>query len=119
MKTTDMSRAALFTVIVIAVLLFVVGCATSHSSSFPVLGPAFNGNIQAIDRTAHRLTIAPLKQSPAVVFHWNNDSKFWANGLRIEPRQLQTGDLVRIHYLPDSEPKTVQHLYLQTHRTIH
>ena len=119
MKTTDINRAALFTTIAIVALLSVVGCATSYPSSHPVHGPAFNGNIQAIDTATHRLTVAPVKESPAVVFLWNGNSKFWANGLRVEPRQLQAGDLVRIHYTPDSEPKMIQHLYLETHRTIH
>jgi len=100
-------------------LVFGGGCAGPRTSSDPAHGPTFNGTVQSIDLADRRLTVAPLKVSPAVVFLWNHDSKFWVNGVRIEPRQLQAGDVVRIHYFPDAEPKTVQHLYLQTHRTIH
>ena len=119
MKTNRIQGSAHFVAIGIAVLLLAGGCAATHNASNPVHGPTFNGTVQGVDIATYRLTIAPLKESPPVIFLWNQDSKFWATGLRIEPRQLQTGDLVRIHFIPDSEPKTVQHLYLQTHRTIH
>jgi hypothetical protein len=82
-------------------------------------GPTFNGTIQSSDIEAHRLTVAPLKPGEAIVFTWDERSRFWANGLRVEPTFLQARDTVRIHYQTNSGHWTVQHLYLQTHRTVH
>jgi hypothetical protein len=99
-------------------LLVSAGCAGPRDST-PVHGPTFNGAVQSVDNVNHRLTIAPLKAAPPVVFLWNDESRFWANGLRIEPTRLESGDVVRIHFRSDSEPKTIQHLYLSTDKTIH
>lgn len=82
-------------------------------------GPTFNGTIQSADLVAHRLTIAPLKSGKPVVFVWDEQSRFWANGLRVDPSFLQAGEVVRIHYWVSEDRWAVQHLYLQTHRTVH
>jgi len=55
----------------------------------------------------------------ANVFTWDERSRFWANGLRVDPAFLQARDNVRIHYRTNSGQWTIQHLYLQTHRTVH
>ncbi len=98
----------------IAVALFTQGCAWKNPH-----GPSFNGTIQSTDLATHRLTVTPLKSGEPVVFIWNERSRFWANGLRVDPTFLQARDVVRIHYRTNSGAWTVQHLYLQTHRTVH
>lgn len=82
-------------------------------------GPAFNGTIESIDLAAHHLKLAPLESGPPELFAWDEDSRFWAKGLRIEPTLLQVRDIARIHYRVYSGQRTIQHLYLQTHRTVH
>ncbi len=82
-------------------------------------GPAFNGTIESVDMAARQLTIAPLESGLSERFGWDEDSRFWAKGLRIEPTFLQVRDIVRIHYRVYSGQRTIQHLYLQTHRTVH
>lgn len=102
-----------------AIVFFAAGCSTGSWKS--AHGPAFNGIIQAVDVTGHLLTVAPLKPGSApIVFQWDDRSRFWANGgLPIEPRLLEARDSVRIHYQANSMRWTVQHLYLETPRTIH
>lgn len=105
------------TVGLLAAILFVQGCASSawrnpHS-------PTFNGTVQSSDIAAQRFTVAPLKTGDAVIFSWDERSRFWANGLRVDPSFLQARDSVRIHYRTNFGPWTIQHLYLQTHRTVH
>jgi hypothetical protein len=101
----------------IALTVFLQGCASGPFKN--PHGPAFNGIIQSVNLDARRLTVAPLKPDEPVIFGWDERSKFWANGLRIDPTFLEARDLVRIHYLTNSGPWTVQHLYLETHRTVH
>lgn len=103
----------------LVIVFCAAGCSTGSWKS--AHGPAFNGIIQTVDVAGHLLTVTPLKSGSApVVFQWDNRSRFWANrGLPIEPRLLESRDPVRIHYHADSNPWTVQHLYLETHRTIH
>ncbi len=103
----------------LVILFLTAGCSTGSRGASH--GPTFNGAIQTVDNASHLLTIAPLNLSSVpVVFKWDDRSRFWANGgLPIEPRLLEPRDIVRIHYQPDSTPWTVQHLYLETHRTIH
>lgn len=101
----------------ITLLLVLQGCASGAFKN--PHGPAFNGIIQSANTDAHRLTVAPLKPGEPVVFGWDDHSKFWANGLRIDPTFLQARDIVRIHYLTNSSQWTIQHLYLETHRTVH
>jgi len=97
--------------------MLLVGCASGPWKN--PHGPTFNGTIQSSDIEARRLTVAPLKAGDAVIFTWNADSRFWANGLRVDPSFLQARDGVRIHYRTNSGQWTIQHLYLQTHRTVH
>ena len=99
----------------IAVAFLVQGCASWKNTH----GPSFNGTIQSADLAAHRLTVAQLKSGEPVVFAWDERSRFWANGLRVDPTFLQAGEIVRIHYRTNSSQWTIQHLYLQTHRTVH
>lgn len=99
----------------IAVAFFAQGCASWKNPH----GPSFNGTIQSADLAAHRLTVAPLKSGEPVVFVWNERSRFYANGLRVDPTFLQARDSVRIHYQTNAGQWTIQHLYLQTHRTVH
>lgn len=101
------------------VIVFATGCSTGSRKASH--GPTFNGTIQTVDLATHLLTVAPLKSGSApIVFQWDNRSRFWANGgLPIEPRLLEARDSVRIHYQADSTPWMVQHLYLETYRTIH
>lgn len=100
-----------------ALILLSQGCA-SGSWKNPH-GLAFNGTIQSVEIEAHRLTVAPLKAGEPLVFSWDEHSRFYANGIRVDPPFLQTRDAVRIHYHADAGQWTVQHLYLQTHRTVH
>jgi hypothetical protein len=104
-----------------ALVIFPIAAGCSTSSWKTAHGPAFNGTIQTVDVASHLLTVAPLKpDSTPIVFQWDNRSRFWANGgLPIEPTLLEPRDNVRIHYHADSKPWTIQHLYLETHRTIH
>lgn len=101
------------------IVFFATGCSTGSRKASH--GPTFNGTIQTVDISSHSLTVAPLNPGSApIVFQWDDRSRFWANrGLPIEPRLLEPRDSVRIHYHADSNPWTVQHLYLETHRTIH
>lgn len=101
----------------IAVALFAQGCASGAWKN--PHGPTFNGTIQSADLATHCLTVTPLESGEPVVFVWNERSRFWANGLRVDPTFLQARDNVRIHYQTNSGQGTVQHLYLQTHRTVH
>lgn len=102
------------------VIIFVAaGCSTGSRKASH--GATYNGTIQTVDISSHSLTVAPLNPGSApIVFQWDNRSRFWANGgLRIEPQFLETRDSVRIHYHADTTPWIVQHLYLETYRTIH
>jgi hypothetical protein len=103
----------------LAVVLMVLlqGCASGAWKS--PRGPTFNGTVQSVDVAGRRLAIAPLKEGDAVVFAWDERSRFWANGLRVDPSFLQARDSIRIHYRTNSGQWTIQHLYLQTHRTVH
>lgn len=105
------------TVGLLAAMLFVQGCASGAWKN--PHGPTFNGTIQSSDIAAQRLTVAPLKAGDAATFTWNERSRFWANGLRVDPSFLQARDGARIHYRTNSGQWTIQHLYLQTHRTVH
>ena len=101
-----------------AVLLLVNGCATGSGAGSP--GALLNGTIQTTEESNHRLTVAPLRLASAPMpLQWDDRSRFWANGFRVDPTFLQTGDIVRIHYGTNSGAWTVRHLYLQTHRTVH
>lgn len=100
-----------------AVLWLAQGCARGAWKN--PHGPTFNGTIQSADLAAHHLTVAPLKSAEPVVFVWNEQSRFWANGLRVDPSFLQAGEVVRIHYQTSSGQWTIQHLYLRTERTVH
>jgi hypothetical protein len=104
-----------------ALVIFFITAGCSTNSWKASHGPAFNGTIQTVDVSSHLLTVAPLKPDSApITFQWDDRSRFWATGgLRIEPRLLEPRDNVRIHYRTDSKPWTIQHLYLETHRTIH
>lgn len=99
----------------IAVALLAQGCASWKNPH----GPSFNGTFQSADLATHRLRVAPVKAGEPVEFVWDERSRFWANGLRVDPDFLQARDVVRIHYWTNSGAWTVQHLYLQTHRTVH
>lgn len=103
----------------LVILFFAAGCSTNSWKASH--GPTFNGTIQTVDVVSHLLTVAPLKSGPApIAFQWNDRSRLWANGgLPIEPRLLEPRDSVRIHYRTNSGQWTIQHLYLQTHRTVH
>lgn len=103
----------------LVIVFFATGCSTGSWKASH--GPTFNGIIQTVDVASHLLTVTPLKSGSApMVFQWDDRSRFWANGgLPIEPRLLEARDSVRIHYQPDTTPWIVQHLYLETHRTIH
>jgi hypothetical protein len=103
----------------LVIIFFAVGCSTGSWKTSH--GPSFNGTIQTVDLASHLLTVAPLKSGSApMVFRWDDRSRFWANGgLRIEPQLLEARDSVRIHYQADTTPWIVQHLYLETYRTIH
>ena len=81
--------------------------------------PAFDGSVESVDLRERRLTLAPLKAGASVVFAWDGNSRFWANGLRIDPTFLQARDIVRVHYWDSTGQQTIQHLYLQTHRIVH
>ena len=100
-----------------AMTLVVQGCANDAWKN--PHGTTFNGTVQSAAIEARQLTVAPLKPGVPVVFAWNQRSRFWANGLRVDPDFLQARDIVRIHYRINSGQWTIQHLYLQTHRTVH
>lgn len=101
----------------VAILFLAAGCSTGPWKASH--GPTFNGTIQSADLAAHRLTVAPLKPGEPVVFAWDERSRFWATGLRVDPTFLQARDIVRIHYWTNSGQLAIQHLYLQAHRTVH
>ena len=101
----------------IALVALLQGCANGAFKN--PHGPTFDGIVESVDAHAQHLTVAPLKPGAPVVFNWNEHSKFWANGLRVDPTFLEARDNVRIHYLTNSGQWTIQHLYLETHRTVH
>ena len=116
------TRRILFAAIAASALVIIFVAAGCSTGSWKTThGPAFNGTIQSVDISSHSLTVAALNPGSApIVFQWDNRSRFWANrGLPIEPRLLEARDSVRIHYQADTTPWIVQHLYLETYRTIH
>lgn len=118
-ETTRKMLLAAIATSVLVIIFFATGCSTGSQKASH--GPTFNGTIQTVDLATHLLTVAPLKPGSApIVFQWDDRSRFWADGgLPIEPRLLEARDSVRIHYQADSTPWMVQHLYLETYRTIH
>ena len=84
-----------------------IGCASPHR------GEVFNGTIQTVDLSNHQFTVSPLTQSPPVVFHWNNATHFWRNGVPIQPDELQVLKSVRIHYRTVADQHVAFHVYLE------
>ena len=89
------------------------GCAVSRPYPGPVHGLMFNGTVQCLDRQNHSLTLAPLKPGEAVVFLWEESTKFWKNGVPIRPESLEPNWPVRVHYHTSSGQRTAHHVYVQ------
>ena len=115
MKTNE--PGTLVAAVTISCLLLIsllwTGCATEDGSSRPIHGPTFNGTVQSIDLQNHRLTVAPLKPAPPVVFVLEATMEFWKNGVPIRPDAVEPGHSVRIHYHESSGQLIVHHVYVQ------
>ncbi|MHB1309405.1 MAG: hypothetical protein ACYC23_20225 [Limisphaerales bacterium] len=111
-------RTAVIAVYTLMLLFIGSGCSmVAYKESH---GTSFHGTIQTVEASTRRLMVAPLKPgTAAVVFVWNDETRVWANGLRIEPTRLEPRDTVLIHYYERDGQWVVRHAYLQTHRTIH
>lgn len=95
------------------VTVLLVGCSTSRNYPGPVHGLTFDGTVQSVDLQHKRLTLAPLKTSPPVVFTWERTTKFYKNGVPIRPESIELGKSTRVHYHESSGERVVHHVYLQ------
>ncbi len=94
--------------------LLLAGCADSRGYPGPVHGLSLSGTIRSIDLQNHRLTLAPIKPGEPVVFVWESNTKFWQNGVPIQPESLERTWLVRVHYHMSSGQRVAHHVYVQT-----
>ena len=93
--------------------LLLAGCAASRSYPGPVHGLTFNGTIQSIDLQNRRLTLSPLKPGEPVFFLWDDNTKFWKNGVPIRPDSVEPGRSVRVHYHATADLPVAHHVYIQ------
>jgi hypothetical protein len=94
--------------------VFLMGCSTSRNYPGPVHGLTFDGTVQSNDIQKHRLTVVPLKSGEPVVFLWDNSTKFWKTGIRIDPESIERSWPVRIHYHETDGQLVAHHVYVQT-----
>ena len=112
LKKTCANAVSMMVCLVLFTVLL-VGCATSRDYPGPVHGQTFNGTIQSIDLPNHRLTVSPLKLGDPTVFVWEDNTKFWKNGVPIRPESLEPNWPVRVHYHEHSGQLITHHVYIQ------
>jgi len=110
-KPTKTPALALVAIGALTSLLF-AGCA-SRDYPGPVHGLTFNGTVQSVDLSNHRLTIAPLKPGHAVTFAFDASTKFWKNDVPIHADEVETGKSVRVHYHTAAGEAVAHHVYVQ------